>query len=518
MTDSTPVHTVFIETFGCQMNVLDSELVLGALGRSGYAPVEDPERADLILLNTCSVRQRAEDKVYSRLGELRRIKWRRPETILGVIGCMAEHQAETICSRAPHVDLICGPGELGKLVEWIERIRGGDRPVVQVTRDGSRRRPASDRHADDELEALDRFRRPIEGERPIQAFIRVQRGCDKFCSYCVVPFVRGPERSRPPAHIVEEARALAESGVVQITLLGQSINSYAHAEDGRIVRLPELLERVHRIEGIRRLRFITSFPGDFDESILRAMRDLPRVCEYLHLPVQSGSNRILAAMRRDHTVEDYLALVERARQLIPNLSLAGDFIVGFPGETEEDFRASCDVVRRVQYKNIFVFKYSPRPGTAAARNLPDNVPPHVKRRRNMELLAIQSEIALSHNRSLIGQCVEVLVEGPSKAATKARRTTETTPAKRAWFENGDRHLAGTRFLGRSRGLARSQSPFSNHAAKRPTYPSPTQMTGRTRGDQIVVFEGGPDLVGNLIRVRITSATDLTLHGQVEGPE
>jgi tRNA-2-methylthio-N6-dimethylallyladenosine synthase len=479
-------HTVFLETFGCQMNVLDSELVMGELRRAGYTPVDDPTLADLVLINTCSVRQRAEEKVYSRLGELRRIKLRRPAMIVAVLGCMAEREGEAIYSRAPHVDVVCGPGELGKLTGLIERVQAGTGPVVSVTRDWSRRRPASDRHADDELEALDRSRHPAGGRRAAQAYIRVQRGCDKFCSYCVVPFVRGPERSRPPSHIVEEARTLVEAGAIEITLLGQSINSYAYQENGRIVRLPELLERVHEIDGLRRLRFITSFPGDFDEAIFRAMRDLPKVCEYLHLPAQSGSDRILAAMRRDHTVEHYEALVGRARELVPNLSLAGDFIVGFPGETEEDFRASCDLVRRMRYKNIFVFKYSTRPATVAARNLIDDVPRQVKRRRNMELLAIQAEIASAHNQSMIGRQVEVLVEGYSKRGKRGRE----------------------RFPGRL-------PPLSGVLPENAPVPFfLPQLTGRTRGDQIVVFNGDESLIGRIVQVEITSATDLTMHGHI----
>jgi len=474
VTGNSTQRTVFLETFGCQMNVLDSELVLGTLRHAGYVPVDGPDQADLVLVNTCSVRQRAEEKVYSRLGELRRIKQGRPEMIIGVLGCMAEREAEAIRARAPHVDLICGPGELGNLTDLLTQVRSGNGPAVRITRDWSRRRPASDRHADDGLESLDHSRRPVGDRRPIRASIRVQRGCDKFCSYCVVPFVRGPERSRPPARIVEEARRLVEAGTVEITLLGQSISSYAYQENGRVVRLPELLERVHEIEGLRRLRFITSFPGDFDESILLAMRDLPKVCEYLHLPAQSGSNRILAAMRRDHTVEQYVALVERARELVPDLSVAGDFIVGFPGESEDDFQASVDLVRRIQYKNIFVFKYSPRPGTVAARNLNDDVPRQIKRRRNIELLAVQSRIAAANNQSLIGRQVEVLVEGFSKVASKIRRVGKQSDAWR----------------------------------------SPTQLTGRTRGDQIVVFEGDETLIGQLVPVRVSSSTDLTLHGEV----
>ena len=477
MTSNGHEQTVLLETFGCQMNVLDSELILGEVRAAGYRPVEDAEQAHLVLINTCSVRQRAEDKVYSRLGDLKWTKQRHPDMILGVIGCMAERDAEGIRRQAPHVDVLCGPGELGNLMDLIEQARAGDTPAVAVTRDWSRRVPAAKRARDDRLEALDRSRRPARPEPLIQAYVRVQRGCDKFCSYCVVPFVRGPERSRPPNQIVDEARRLANAGAIEITLLGQTVNSYAYEQAGRIVRLPELLERVSGVGGLHRVRFVTSFPGDFDESILRAVRDLPKVCEYLHLPAQSGSNRILSAMRRDHTVEQYDALVERCRQVVPDLTLAGDFIVGFSGETEAEFQASCELVRRTRYKNIFVFKYSPRPGTVADRNLPDDVPLDVKRRRNHELLAIQAEISLADNQAMLGQHVEVLVEGPSKAAVQARKTAGDDPGRCGWK-------------------------------------SRSQLVGRTRRDQIVVFEGHGGLVGSLVGVEILSATDLTLHGRV----
>ncbi len=479
MSRTPTAPTVYLETFGCQMNVLDSELVLGELRAAGYTPVDAPGEADLVLINTCSVRQRAEEKVHSRLGELNRCKQHRPDMIVGVIGCMAERDAEGIRERAPHVDLLCGPGELGRLTDLIDRVRSGDRPAVAVTREWSRRVPASQRARNDALEALDRSRRPARDGALIQAYIRVQRGCDKFCSYCVVPYVRGPEQSRPPGHIVDEARRLADAGAVEITLLGQTVNSYAYDEGGRTVRLPELLERVHAVEGLCRLRFVTSFPGDFDESILHAMRDLPKVCEYLHLPAQSGSNRMLAAMRRDHTVEHYDALIERAREIVPGLTLAGDFIVGFSGETEADFHESCGLVRRAQYKNVFVFKYSPRPATVADRRLPDDVPMDVKRRRNHELLAIQAEISAAHNRAMIGQQVEVLVEGYSKAALKAQQMSRGGEPQGGWR-------------------------------------SETQLVGRTRGDQIVVFEADRNLIGRLTAVQIVSATDLTLRGRIGG--
>lgn len=476
MTSDDTQQTVFLETFGCQMNVLDSELVMGRLREAGYSRVDGPDDADLVLLNTCSVRQRAEEKVLSRLGDLKWCKQRRPEMLIGVLGCMAQRDAAGIHEQAPHVDIFCGPGELGELTALIGQALAGDRPAIAVTRDWSRRQDVSKRARNDSLEALDRSRLPAGSGPLIQAYIRVQRGCDKFCSYCVVPFVRGPERSRPPDQVVAEARRLAEAGAVEITLLGQTVNSYACRENDRVVRLPELLERLHEVEGIRRLRFVTNFPGDFDDSIFRAMRDLPKVCEYLHIPAQSGATRMLAAMRRGHTAEQYDALIGRAREIVPGISLAGDLIVGFSGETDEDFQASCDLVRRAGYKNIFVFKYSPRPGTLADRNVPDDVPMDVKRRRNRELLAIQSEISAKQNAAMVGRRVEILVEGYSKAAKKARRNQAESDGKSDWR-------------------------------------SKNQLTGRTRGDQIVVFEGDETMIGTLADIEITSTTDLTLHGR-----
>jgi len=471
----------YLETFGCQMNVLDSELVRGQLRRLGYEPASDLRYADLILFNTCSVRQHAEDKVHARLGALRRIKRHRPDIIVGVIGCMAERVREELFARHPHVDVLCGPGELHLLPELLEEVAQTRRRAAALTTDRSRRMPAADRSTrPDGLEELDLSREP-DPDSVLQAYVRIQRGCDKFCTFCVVPFTRGPERSRPPAHIVEEVRRLADRGTREITLLGQTVNSYAYREGGQLVRLPELLARVHDVAGIERIRFVTSYPGDFDLEILYAMRDLPKVCEYLHLPAQSGSDAVLRRMRRQYTIAQYLELVERARQIVPGIALAGDFIVGFCGETEEDFAKSVELVERVRYKNIFCFKYSPRPGTAADRNLPDDVPDEIKRRRNNELLAVQQRIALVDNQRLVGRTVEVLVEGYSKAAIRAQQAEQQRGQEVSWRKSN-------------------------------------QLTGRTRQDQIVVFEGGPSLIGQIVQVRIQAATALTLHGTVVATE
>ncbi len=469
-------RSVYLETMGCQMNVLDSELVMGQLRALGYEPTTDTLTADVVLLNTCSVRQHAEDKVLSRLGELRRRKQDRPDLIVGVIGCMAERDGPGILKAMPHVDLLCGPGELNRLPALLVEATEARRRAVATSSEHSRATPAAERaQLFDSIEALDRSRSPAPGAGVLQSYIRVQRGCDKFCTFCVVPFTRGPERSRPPQAIVDEARMLADRGAKEITLLGQTVNSYVHNVSGRTVRFAELLERVHDVPGIERLRFVTSSPSDFTVDILEAMRDLDRVCEYLHLPAQSGSDAVLRRMKRQYTVQQYVDLVDRARNIVPDIALAGDFIVGFSGETDDEFEQSCRLVERVSYKSVFVFKYSPRPGTAADRNLADDVPDGVKRSRNLALLKLQERIAVAANQRLVGQTQEVFVEGYSKAAIKAQQAEQERGQEVGWRRSD-------------------------------------QLTGRTRRDQITVFHGDESLIGQTLRVRITAATAFTLHG------
>jgi len=467
----------YLETMGCQMNVLDSELVAGQLRRMGYVRTSRAAEADVVLLNTCSVRQHAEDKVWSRLGELRPLKRRRPDMVIGVIGCMAERDGENVLARCEHVDLVCGPGQLARIPDLIREVIEGRGRAAALALSRSRRLSPEERSlALDGLEELDLSRHLFGDHRP-GAYIRVQRGCDKFCTFCVVPFTRGPEVSRPPDHIVEEARRLAEAGAREVTLLGQTVNSYAYRENGRTVRLAELLERVHEVPGIERLRFVTSYPGDFTDDILVAMRDLPKVCEYLHIPAQSGADSVLRRMKRQYTVAEYVDLIDRARTIVPGIALAGDFIVGFPGETEDEFEQSLELLRRVRYKNVFVFKYSARPGTAADRHLPDDVPPTDKRRRNIRMLEAQREISLEEHKGMVGRTVEVLVEGFSKAAIRAQQAEQNRGHEVSWRRSD-------------------------------------QLTGRTRGDQIVVFTGPASLIGSTVAVRITAATALTLHGDV----
>ena len=488
----------YLETFGCQMNILDSQLVEGLLRERGMAPVEDYRAADVILFNTCSVRQHAEDKVYSRLGQVRVTKQLRPETIVGVIGCMAERVKHDLFVQAPHLDLICGPNELNALPALLDEVRERRTTVVALSGKNARRRS----QGYDELEALDQSRSPALEGGVLQSYVRVQRGCDKFCSYCVVPFTRGPERSRPPAAVVEEVRRLAEYGCREVTLLGQTVNSYIHQSDGVATTFARLLERVHEVEGVDRIRFVTSYPSDWDEDIFRVMRDYPRIMPYLHIPAQSGSNRVLKAMRRTYTAEGYLELMDTARRYVPDIALAGDFIVGFCGETEDEFRKTVDFVRRIQYESLFIFKYSSRPGTRAERADEDNVPAEVKARRNNELLAVQNEIGEAHKRRMIGSEVEVLVEGLSKAQRKARGEQRSQQRTRG------KHSPS---IGKSRRKPANDQPAAPHDAEPESI---VQLVGRTSGDATAVFEGSDNLIGALVNLRIENASPHTLFGKV----
>ena len=456
---------VHLETMGCQMNRLDSELVIGALRAAGHELIDDRCDADVVLYNTCSVRRHAEQKVYSRLGaDGKRKANHRPRLIVGVLGCMAQREGETLREKYPQVDIVCGPGQIHALAEMISAAAAGQKAVAL----DPGRKDARDEDSEGRMDQMDLSRDVYAGAESGQAYVRITRGCDNFCSYCIVPYVRGPERSREPAHIAEEARRLVEAGRSEITLLGQTVNSYRWAAGETSVRFSDLLEKVAGIDGLRRLRFVTSHPRGFGDDVLQAMRDLPNVCEYIHCPAQSGSDAMLNAMNRGYSRADYDELVDRARDIVPGVVLAGDFIVGFPGETEQDHQASSALIRRSGYKNSFVFKYSPRPGTLAARQLVDDVSEQVKKRRNNELLAVQAEVGLQHHRGYIGQTVEVLVEGPSP---RAARQQVASP------------------------------------------PDCTQLVGRTRGDHIVVFDGPLSLAGQYVEVHIKDATSLTLIAQ-----
>src|SRR5712692_1842544 len=456
---------LYIETVGCQMNVLDSELVVGTLRRQDYELVHEPTEADVILFNTCSVRQHAEDKIYSALGRLRSYKQRHPSKILGVLGCMAQKDQELIRRRAPHVDIVCGTGQLTRLPELIAEVQRTGRPQLALSLD---RKEASRPEVERSFESYDPLRDPSMRPSRFQAYVRIMIGCDKFCTYCIVPTVRGPEQSRHPEHIAAEVRQLAAEGCKEVTLLGQTVNSYKYdLGGGRRERLSDLLARIHDTPGVERIKFITNFPRDMSDDLLDAIRELPKVCPYLHVPAQSGCNEVLKHMKRLYTVEYYREMLARCRERVPGVAISSDFIVGFCGETEESFERSCELVASAGFKNSFIFKYSPRPGTKGDELYVDDVPEEVKKRRNNDLLAIQNQVSLADHLDRVGETVEVLVEGPSKTARKHESTT-----------------------------------------------GPIQLTGRTRTDHIAVFEGNERLVGQTVQVAVEEATAFTLFGSV----
>jgi tRNA-2-methylthio-N6-dimethylallyladenosine synthase len=459
---------LYIETVGCQMNVLDSELVVGSLRRQGYQLTDHAADADVILFNTCSVRQHAEDKIYSALGRLQNHKKRHPETVVGVLGCMAQKDQELIRRRAPHVDIVCGTGQLAKLPELIEAVRATGEPQLALS---LARNEASRHEVERSFESYDPLREPAMRPTPFQAFVRTQFGCDKFCTYCIVPSVRGPEQSRPPAHIAAEVRQLAEQGAKEITLVGQTVNSYRHRTgDVRTTKLGDLLALIHDTPGVERVKFITNFPRDMDDDLLDAVRELPKVSKYLHVPAQSGCDVMLKRMKRLYTVAYYREMLARCRERVPGVAVSSDFIVGFCGETEESYRRTEDLVREAGFKNSFIFKYSTRPGTKADQLYADDVPEDVKKRRNNDLLAVQNAVSLADHRRQIGRTVRVLVEGPSKTFRKAA---------------GDHPAAGL-----------------------------PQLTGRTDTDHIVVFAGNERLVGRFVEVRVEDASSFTLFGTI----
>jgi len=453
-----------LKNFGCQMNKLDSGLLAAALADRGLEQTENASDADVVIINTCSVRQHAEDRVLSHLGHLKHLKKSRPGLLIAVIGCMAQRLGKNLLDHDT-VDIVAGPAQLPEVPDLIQNAFDTGNPQFAVTE--NIRTPDAPRRQ----QHIDRFEFDFDSDKnhiKSQAFIRVMRGCNNFCSYCIVPYVRGPEISRPPKIIIEQARRLAEAGIKQITLLGQNVNAYRFLENGKTWTLADLLETISQIEGVRWLRFITSHPGKFDESILNTMAALPSLCPYLHIPAQSGSDKILAAMNRGYSAGQYIELIEKARTTVPDVAIAGDFIVGFPGESDRDFADTLELVKKVRYKNCFVFKYSPRPDTAAWQLAPDNIPPEVKQQRNMQLLELINEIAEEDNRHFVGKTLEVLVEGPSKKS----------------------HL---------------------NAAENEQLP---QLIGRTNNDYIVVFNGPLSLTGRFARITITKSSALTLHASV----
>ena len=382
---------VYMETYGCQMNVADSQTVAAVLRRAGYAAAERPEDADVILLNTCAIREHAEERVLGRLSDLARLKHRRPDIRLGLLGCMAQHNRASLVEKAPHLDLVAGPDSYRRLPEMIGR--AGFDPAVDVRLD------RAETYADI----------TPEHDGSVRAYVTAMRGCDKFCAFCVVPYVRGRERSVAPEDLLREIRELAQRGVREVILLGQTVNAYRFGD----VDFGALLRMVARVDGIERIRFTSPHPSDMTERMIEAMASEPKVQPYLHLPVQSGSNRMLAAMERGYTVEQYLALVERLRAAIAGLALSTDIIVGFHGEELSDHERTLALIRSVGYDQAFTFKYSLREHTRAFR-LGDTVSEEEKGRRLAEVIALQESISLERNRAAVGNLFPVLVEGPAR--------------------------------------------------------------------------------------------------------
>jgi tRNA-2-methylthio-N6-dimethylallyladenosine synthase len=430
---------VHLITYGCQMNEYDSERVAGLLEQHDYGLTDTPEDADLILLNTCAIREKAEEKVFSRLGALKTLKRLRPEVLIGVMGCMAQLAPRRIQERAPHVDLVFGSPAIARVAELVERARRG--PVVETG----------------EAPLLKLTARPARRDT-LRAFVTVMEGCEKFCTFCVVPRTRGRERSHSPDVVVAEIRDLAAHGCREVTLLGQTVNAY-----GRDLNPPtdlaDLLERVDAIPGIERIRFTTSNPYNLTPRLIHALRDVPKVVEHLHLPVQSGSDRVLARMNRGYTRARYLDLIAALRETVPEIALSTDLIVGFPGETDDDFEETVEVVERVAYDNVFAFRYSARPGTPAAA-MPEQVADEVKARRNARILEVAGRVAAERSRRLEGRVLPVLVDGTSRRNAR-------------------------------------------------------EATGRTRCNRVVNFDPqGRDLHGEVVPVRIAEALPHSLRGQL----
>jgi tRNA-2-methylthio-N6-dimethylallyladenosine synthase len=433
----------FIETYGCQMNVHDSERMAGLLESAGYEAAGSEQDADVIVINTCSVRERAEEKLYTRLGELRELR-SSDRPIVAVTGCVAQQEGVRILKRAAIVDVIVGTQQARRLPLLIEQARG---------------RGLS--HSLIDISPQDDVSFPLGVARrhdPVKAYVTISEGCNEFCSFCVVPYTRGHERMRPRRDIVDEVRAAADSGRPEIQLLGQIVNHY-QAPDDPACDFAGLLAAVHDTPGVRRIRFASPHPRHVTARMIEAMRDLPKICRHLHLPVQSGSTRVLRAMRRRHSRDDYLRLIDRLREALPDIALSTDIIVGFPGETEADFADTLSLVDRVRFHSMFSFKYSARPNTLANQRMPDDVSEDVKTRRIVELQTRQRAIQLAVHAEAVGTEQEVLVDSTSR--------------RRSW-----------------------------------------EVSGRTSGNTVVNFEGSPECVGSFVRVRITRAGPNSLCGEL----
>jgi tRNA-2-methylthio-N6-dimethylallyladenosine synthase len=433
---------LYLRTYGCQMNEYDSEKIAGVLGAAeGLAPVARPEDADVIVFNTCSVREKAQEKVFAELGRVRALKRDNPRLMIAVGGCVASQEGGGIVARAPFVDVVFGPQTLHRLPELLARRRATGVPQVDVSFP--------------EIEKVDRL--PAPRATGAGAFVSIMEGCSKYCSFCVVPYTRGEEVSRPFADVVAEIAALAAQGAREVTLLGQNVNAWRGAIDGAAADFAELLRYVAEIDGLERIRYTTSHPREFGQRLIDAHAELPALAPHVHLPVQSGADRVLAAMKRGYTALEYRSIARRLRKARPDLSLTSDFIVGFPGETEADFAATLALARELQFDGSFSFLYSPRPGTPAAE-LPDATPREEKRERLQRLQAQLDAQALAVSAAMVGRAERVLVEGLSRK-------------------------------------------------------DPRELAGRTGNNRVVNFPGDPALAGRFVEVRVTAALSHSLRGE-----
>ncbi|MCL5061850.1 MAG: tRNA (N6-isopentenyl adenosine(37)-C2)-methylthiotransferase MiaB [Nitrospiraceae bacterium] len=381
----------YIETFGCQMNVHDSEKMAGVLRSEGYAEAESAKDADVIIFNTCSIRQKAEQKFFSELGRIKSLKKKRPDLKIAVAGCIAQQEGIKVIKRAPHVDYVIGPQNINVLKDIITS--------------------KSDSIFTDDNPSITEIELPVDRRDNVRAWVNIMYGCNNFCSYCIVPYTRGRERSRASQSIINEIKDLAEKGYKEVTLLGQNVNSYKSNVD-----FPGLLKEINKIEGIKRIRFVTSHPKDLSDKLIYAIRDMERVCEHIHLPLQSGSSKILASMNRKYTYEDYLKKVEKLRREIPEIAITSDIIAGFSQETDEDHNYTISALKNIEFDGIFAFKFSPRPGTKAS-NIDGQLPDGIKSDRLSEILDLQSKITERKNKELKGTFQEVLIEGEDEKNT-----------------------------------------------------------------------------------------------------
>ena len=438
---------VFIKTFGCQMNEYDSDKMADVLNLAeGLVKTDRPEEADVILLNTCSVREKAQEKVFSDLGRLRALKKKNPDLLIGVGGCVASQEGEAIVKRAPHVDMVFGPQTLHRLPQMISERRYTGRPQVDISFP--------------EIEKFDHL--PPARVEGATAYVSIMEGCSKYCSYCVVPYTRGEEVSRRFEDVLTEVAGLAEQGVKELTLLGQNVNAYRGTmEDGEIADFALLIEYIAEMPGIERIRFVTSHPKEFSQRLIDTYAKVPKLVDHLYLPAQHGSDRTLAAMKRGYTALEYKSVIRRLRKVRPNITVASDFIVGFPGETEEDFEALMKLIDDIGFDNSFSFVFSARPGTPAA-NLADDTPQEVKLKRLQRLQAAINDNVARISAAMLGSVQRILVEGPSKR-------------------------------------------------------NPNELQGRTENNRVVNFDGGPNsarLVGQLVDVTISQATPFSLRGEI----